>query len=172
MKKCQDYIASFSKLKTLSIVSIHQRRIKDSKGNYDGGIEQDIIRVKINFTTKDANSEGEKVIQWGGEHSYKTEQDSIMDSDEDIVGTIASKEQSYRDQSNLFEYVPGVSANNSLPDKAILNRVTTLAASKEKEKKKDEKDSRISGLSAMSRNESFNYASQFDDIVDEQLPSP
>lgn len=41
LKKSEDYIACYSKLKTLVIVSIHQRRIKDESGKLDGGLAED-----------------------------------------------------------------------------------------------------------------------------------
>jgi len=50
LKKCEDYIACCSKLDTQTIVSIHQRRIKDDKGKLDGGIMEDIAKIRITFT--------------------------------------------------------------------------------------------------------------------------
>jgi len=42
IKKCEDYIQACSVLQKLTIVSIHQRRIIDNYGRFDGGLQEDI----------------------------------------------------------------------------------------------------------------------------------
>ena len=54
-KKCEDYIAKFSKLQTMAIVSIHQYRIKED-GTLDGGLMRDIKLInKRNTILSNAN---------------------------------------------------------------------------------------------------------------------
>lgn len=70
MKKCEDYIASCSVLKTLTIVSIHQRRIIDNHGHFDGGVVEDLKKQKANRIV---------IVQ---DNLVETENSSVMNSEE------------------------------------------------------------------------------------------